>query len=289
MGQLGLQRQPSQRQVLEAHIEALFERYAPQTAMTGSLVVRPTGGQYRVVVEAGLSRVEVEARTTRLAAIIVPLDAFLMHSPLGANVEVEQRLREQQLERRPGSGALEVLVTAEGPRAFSDMAARIEGMLEALFDRGGGDFYAVSIEREMNPANEELLELVRVLVRRKDMESRRQVYQAVVNGRFWLPLREAAGDQLLPVVEGWPEPFHGAPVWAVFTDLEALKDYRDNVQPAVVVTGVRLVQALHVYGVGALKINPSSKVGGELYGNEIETLANYLRARGLLSPSSPLH
>ena len=110
VGQLGLQGQPSQRQVLEAHIEALFERYAPQTAMTGSLVVRPTGGQYRVVVEAGLSRVEVEARTTRLAAIIVPLDAFLMHSPLGANVEVEQRLREQQLERRPGSGALEVLV-----------------------------------------------------------------------------------------------------------------------------------------------------------------------------------
>src|SRR5690606_37656694 len=125
--------------------------------------------------------------------------------------------------------------------------------------------------------------------RKNDMESRRLVYQSVVNARFWLPLREEDDEQLLPRVECWPEPFDDKPVWAVFTDTEALREHRANVQPAVVITGVRLVQALHSHGVGALKINPRSKVGGELYGSEIETLANYLRSMGLLAQPGALH
>ena len=293
VGQLGLSRQPSNLEILEAHLEALFERYAPARASSSieSLAVEPAAGVYRVVVEAGLSRIEVEAATPRMACILIPLDAFLTHvqGAVGDPSAVQQLLHDEGLARRPGSGVLELVASTDGARAYRRIGERIESLLMSLFDHPVGTFYSVAIEREVNPENEELLEHIRVLARKNDMESRRLVYQSVVNARFWLPLQEADNEHLLPSVEHWPEPFDDKPVWAVFTDAEALREHRSRVQPAVVVTGVRLVQALHAHGVGALKINPRSKVGGELYGSEIETLANYLRSMGLLTQPSAVH
>src|SRR5690606_31100816 len=151
-----------------AHLEALFERYAPErVSLTESLGGRPATGSYRVVVEAGLSRIEIEARTSRMASVLVPLDAFLVDAQgaLRDAESVQNLLLQEGLSRRSGSGTLELVVSAEGAKALRRVGERVEALLPLLFSHSAGSFYSVAIERERNPDNTELLDHIRVLAR----------------------------------------------------------------------------------------------------------------------------
>jgi hypothetical protein len=151
-----------------------------------------------------------------------------------------------------------------------------------------GRSYSVSIEKEPVPDPGAMLDSIRALVKVKDEASRRRVYEGLVNGAFYLPLRPVAGESEVgkePVgleVDPWPEEFAGNPVWAVCTDTGALDDLRDERHPYLVISGVRLIGAARARRLGALKINPRSKIGGELYGGELLAIARYLERIAVL-------
>ncbi len=281
LGRWRRKREPSPRENLEAHIEALRDRFGPASVSHsgGPLKVVTTAGQYRVVVEAGLSRIEVHCLANDEYGLSVPCDALLAERPERARAR-SQRWVEFGLAR---DRSVHFAKVVRSPRdAIRRTADEVERLLFELFEHPTGRFYSVAIEKETVPDAAQLLESIRQLVKTKDQDSRRQVYQNVINTRFYLPLCPNEDEHALPDVHSWHEPMGQRPVWAVFTDFEALEDYRAQRDPYVVITGIRLVQAALAHRLGALKINPKSKVGGELYANELDAIGNYLRSIGLM-------
>ncbi len=278
-------REPTPRENLEAHIEALRDRFGPSAVSPsgGPLKVVTGAGDYRVVVESGLSRIEVHCHTEDEFGVSVPCDALLAEPPERAATRGRHWV-EFGLARERSPHFAKLVRASQG--AIERTADEVERLLFDLFEHGRGSFYSVAIEKETVPDAEPLLESIRRLVKSKDHEARREVYQNVINTRFYLPLVPTDDRHALPDVHSWHEPLGERPVWAVFTDFEALGEYREHRDPYVVITGIRLVQAALAHRLGALKINPNSKVGGELYANELEALGGYLRRVGVIEQGS---
>lgn len=282
--------EPTRRQTLEAHVEALRDRFGPaaKLASKGSLSVVNPAGSYRVVVESGLVRVEVHCQEEHRFAIRVPCDALLTEPPERVRAR-SRRWAEHGLVRGDQRPDFEKTVAPKPTGDRGDVVERVadevERLLFELFGRARDSYYSVAIEKEKPPDAEPLLDSIRRLVKSKDHDARREVYQQVINARFYLPLMPAREADQPPEVHAIPELFGGRPVWAVFTDLSALAAYRDEREPYVLISGIRLVQAALAHGLGSIKINPESRVGGELYRNELDALADYLRRLGLMDVS----
>jgi hypothetical protein len=282
--------EPTPRQTLHAHIGALRERFGtPAAAGSASLPHLSPAAEYRVVVETGLSRVEIHLALGVSLRVCLPVDSLLAQPTERAWVQHARwvGLGYQRQEYEPHFSKT---ITAEPKALVTQVVDEVERVLFELFEHSRGAFYSVAIEREPVPSPEALLASIRQLVKRKDIEARRVVYQNLINGTFYLPLHRAsepAADETseLPAVDASAEPLGGAPVWAVFTDLHALDRFRDNRRPYLLVQGIRLIQCAIAHRIGALTINPSSDVGGELYANELEAIAHTLRARGVIAAS----
>lgn len=285
LGRVTKRAEPTRRQTLEAHIEALRDRFGPasRAASKGSLSVVNPAGLYRVVVESGLVRVEVHCLDEHRFAVSVPCDALLTEPPERAAVS-GRRWADHGLfraDQRPNFEK-EVRLASGSKSLVVDVADEVEALLFDLFGRPRDSYYSVAIEKETPPEAEPLLDSIRRLVKSKNHDVRREVYQQVINGRFYLPLQPTLERDHPPSVHASPELFGDRPVWAVFTDLEALTAFRQDPQPYVLISGIRLVQAALAHGLGSIRINPESAVGGELYMNELEALANYLHRLGLM-------
>ena len=149
--------------------------------------------------------------------------------------------------------------------------------LYAFMAHPEGAKYTVAIEPELVVENQELMGDIRTLVKQGDMESRRQVYQTFLNSRLYLPLAEATREAI-PRVKEWPSD-SDALEWVVFSDREAVRQF--GAASHILVSGIRIVQSAIEAKVSSLRINPASRVGGELLGAELRTIADYLASIGV--------
>jgi hypothetical protein len=268
--------EPTPRQVLAAHLRELAERCAPRAA-AGSLRLLDERGEQRVAVQVGLSRVEVFCQRPGAFLISLGSGCFLgADEAPGAVKQRRKHLTDLALTRKRDSKDFTVVVEGQMPQVLDRVVQRVEQILQRLLHKPIDAFYAVSIEREPRLDSSVLLDSIRELANRRDLESRRIVYQNVINSHWLLPFKATPDVLALAEVEVWPERLGARPVWAVYSDHEALRDAREPELPYEVVSGIALVRAAVKRGLGAVKINPASKVGGELYANELQSLAGYL-------------
>lgn len=303
---LGLRREPAPREVLDAHLAVLLERFVrgsevrqPEgadaahdasngpaaSALQGPESSEQPGAQereagYHLQVEAGLTHLKMVAERPGWVSLELPLDAFLLRR--WSQAELIERTAAFGF--APGQSAFELTLrrAVGSPRARRQFAAHVERVLHELLAHPHGAFYSVSIEQDRQLDNASLLDSFRELARKRDMESRRQVYQELINGRLLLPLSQHFEDAAFPQLETRRSESSDKDSLVAVTDLQALADYRDPPGPFVTVSGIRLVQAMRVRAISGLLLNPSSRVGGELLPNEIDMLADYLQTLGLL-------
>ncbi len=288
LNKVGLQaKEPSPSEVLEAHISALLERVGESAFNKGHsdkvhLNVVTAAPEYVLKVEAGLSQLHLFAAPDARVTLRIPGDSFFSASVQNLERErVRSLLSSRGLERRKASAHFEAEFSAQDRAQRRQIAQHVETLLKELLGLAEDGAYAVSIERLVPLDNQELLESIRKLAKTREFEDRRVVYQNIINGWFYLPIRSEEDTLDFPEVHAWPHEFHNRPVWAAFTDLEALRDFRHEPEPYIKISGIRLVQAAVAEGLGALKINPRSRVGGELYAHELDTLAEYLQKIGV--------
>lgn len=120
--------------------------------------------------------------------------------------------------------------------------------------------------------NVELVDAMRRLSRTRDTPTRQGVYMALIRADLALlgsPDRPHALEQS-----------GDAPVFAVFTDWDALDAFDPRIQPHTVLPGRRLFPHIAARGAGALMINPGGRVGGELYSHEVATICEGIRRMG---------
>jgi hypothetical protein len=277
--------EPTRRQVLEAHIEAFLERYldvareARRSDGKLSLSVLGDGQPSRVVVEAGLDRLEVVARSRGLGLWLLP-DAFL---PGATELTAPKRTLLAQLgfaRERGGQYA-----SSFEPRAqHTRLCDALERVLFEVLDHPADAFYSVSIEPERVPDNSQLMASIQHLVKVRDLDARRLLYQAFINALLYLPLT-SPDDASVPAgvrVSGRSGLVDKGEEWTVYSDEQAFA--RAGLEPSEValVSGVRLIRAAEAAGIAALRINPSSRIGGEFLRNEVWMMGDYLRKIGVL-------
>lgn len=271
------------KQVLVAHLRELAQRSAPRSA--GALRVLDERGEERVAVEAGLTglkRVEIFCVGPNAFSVQVGSGCFL--DSVDTPEEVKRRrvqLTELSLLRASESKDFSVELEGDMSRLPERVAERVEQILVGLFEWPQDAFYSVAIERARRLDSEALLDSFRELAAKRDMETRRVVYQNIINSYWIVPFRATPDVLALAEVEAWPEPLGGQPVWAVFSDHDALEDVRTLDLPFEIVSGISVVRAAVRRKLGALKMNPKSKVGGELYAGELQTLSDYLDKVGV--------
>ncbi|MBL9104889.1 MAG: SseB family protein [Myxococcales bacterium] len=122
--------------------------------------------------------------------------------------------------------------------------------------------------------NPDLLRHMKLLSVMRDWETRKQVYTTFLGATVLL-----ATDS-----EGGPEPQEvdrlGAfPVWACFTDIDALRLWQPKGAPYKPTRVEDLVPRAVERRIGSLLINPRGNIGGELYINELESLQGALQRR----------
>ena len=118
-----------------------------------------------------------------------------------------------------------------------------------------------------NPA---LLDAIRRLAREREDAVRQRMYRQMTRATFLVPL----ADDGTPLVFGELMRF---PVFGAFTDVAAMDWWDARPRAVERLHGRALFPRMAKTGLGSLLINPSGKVGGELYRNEVEMLASALR------------
>ncbi|MEZ4383749.1 MAG: SseB family protein [Nannocystaceae bacterium] len=123
-------------------------------------------------------------------------------------------------------------------------------------------------------ANVELLRAMKKLARLRDMPSRQGVYRGLLASDLLLIL-DPDGDDEPHVVEH----LQGLPVYAAFTDWDALRLWEPRGWPYRVISGAQLFPLAEERRIASLMINPRGDIGGELLMNEIRGLAAAARRR----------
>lgn len=282
---LGLTRAPTALETLAAHLRALLQdadARPPTAGAPARLPLVDPRGPRCVAVELGLSRVELykqpaEGSGSAGVRLEAYLDALLLRGPEADDPEPLRAAGAQfDAERGTLSLSLPAGTRAEQRRACQTAHDWLVNVLEA----GRGPHLSVALERRAQTANSELKAKVVELVRRKDAESRRVVYQQIVEGRFYLPVKAPPEGRLVPEPASHADSLGGRAVWAIYSDSEALSS--SGHAHALLLPGVRVVQLSQVYGLGALQLNPGASYGGELYAHELDSIAGYLATLGLM-------
>ena len=129
--------------------------------------------------------------------------------------------------------------------------------------------------------NKPLVDAMRLLAKERDDWHRKQVYQQILRAEFVVALSRPcmAGQDLeiedLKIVDK----LGSRPSFAVFTDEALARGWGPDHEHFGVVGGVALILLLSASKAGSLLINRGGKVGGEVYGNEIDAMAQAVTGR----------
>lgn len=162
------------------------------------------------------------------------------------------------------------------PAQATAAARQLVGWMQRLYGAEDG-----ALRLELQPGqdadladldNAALWAAMRTASRDRSQESRLALYRALINATFLLAVASPGSEEplCLEMMGPWP-------VFAAFTDATSLRAHDPRGLPRQRLYGHELFPRLMRTPIGALKINPGGEVGGELYRNEIETLANAVR------------
>ena len=124
--------------------------------------------------------------------------------------------------------------------------------------------------------NPELIRLMRLLSEKRDWDTRRALYSALLGATMLVPIDPDAGVPDEPMEVDRLGKF---PVIAAFTDMTSLRLWQPRGAHCRSLAIADLVPRAVTRRVGSLLINPRGMVGGELYLNELESLDGALKRR----------
>ena len=150
---------------------------------------------------------------------------------------------------------------ADLKRAAVEMLALLRGVYEAA----GPCELSVQAGDVDTTENPRVLLAMKSLAEARDQEARFVLYRALLSATLLVPVERG---ELLVVGD-----LAGFEVFGAFTDATMLERYDPRGLPVERLSGRRLIGRLLERKVGSLLINPGGTVRGEIYRNEIESIA----------------
>jgi len=179
-------------------------------------------------------------------------------------------LRQAGFAKRPGHVCLGRHVALDDPMAIGTLAEQLLGLFDTVYQEADGETSLASHSGDLEQtANPKLIEAMRMMAKKRDHKLRTSLYRALLDSKLLLLLTDSNSDTPLKVGE-----LMRFDVYAAFTSWDALRRFEPRGGAYAVIQGRRLFGRLLQHNVGSLLIDPKSSVGGELYRNELETLAD---------------
>jgi hypothetical protein len=150
-------------------------------------------------------------------------------------------------------------------------AALCLDLLARVYGRPGAE--AVTLELRLRDRdrteNPPLVEAMLASAKTKDGAARQAVYRAMLRASFLVPMQGDA-PRVVGDLSGWD-------CYAGFTDARSLERWAGRPVDYRIIKGRALFPLLARLRTGSLLVNPGGAVGGELYRNEVEAIANAVR------------
>jgi hypothetical protein len=179
------------------------------------------------------------------------------------------KLRAAGFASRPGHKCLGRHVALDDQTTTSTLSRQLLALFDSVYGEPGPE---VGIESHSGDSesttNPRLLDAMRQMAKKRDHRFRVDLYRALLDSTLLL-LVQPDGDGTPAKVDELMK----FEVYACFTSWDALRRYQPRGAPYEAVRGRHLFGRLLAHPVGSLLIDPKSGVGGELYRNELETLA----------------
>lgn len=196
--------------------------------------------------------------------------------PEGQGLTLRQvhRLRDAGFVKRPGMRALVRHVALDDPGALRALVDTLRGLFVEVYGASGDDQVAFQLGALDRTENAPLIAAMETLAKKRDHSLRTRVYRELLDAELLLLVdtagaagAAAAPPRVVGELSGWD-------VAGCFTDLAALRHFDPRVPPYRPIRGRQLFPMLaEMPRLGSLLVNPGGRIGGELYRNEVQTLA----------------
>ena len=230
--------------------------------------LRTQGGSgNRLVIQGQKAWLVVHGRKERAELRVVAASSAYLERKLSL-AEVG-RLRAAGFENRPGRKALEwhTELPAE------ELLPRLLELLEGLYGETELQGQLHLGEADMT-SNERVDEAIRKVAKTRSEQDRHGLYRALLDATLLLPMDPDGSPRSFGTLGSFQS-------YAVFTDAQAVERFEPRGLPVRHMNGRELFPLLMGADLktGSLLVNPQGQLGGELYRNELETLAKAVRRR----------
>lgn len=215
---------------------------------------------------AGLFRVFLSRPVDGDLEVRIPADFHL--DPVGESATTRSGLQNDGFALELGASGLEWRRSTRRP------VADVE---DALFERLGLDseiLYSIAVEPDGSADGPDLRRAMKTLALERSNEARTGVYRSLATSTVLVAVERCEDEGLRALAD---EDLGGRPTWLGFSGIEALAEHPSALEH-VSMPGIRLVRAALSRGVGALRLDFASNVGGELYANELRSIADAIPA-----------
>lgn len=188
----------------------------------------------------------------------------------------QSQLTSKRFSERPGRNNLYRTVHLRSADDLHTLAAEALEIFAKAYgvDAGEPAEFELQLGDPEPTRNPDLIRLMRQLSVRRDWDTRKMVYQALLATSMLVVIDPDNADE--PAETGKLGAF---PVWAAFTDIDALRLWQPKGAPFRVTRVDELIPRAVEKKIGSLMINPKGNVGGELYMNELESMYGALQRR----------
>jgi len=228
-----------------------------------------TGGDgNRLVVSRGPAWFHCTAANGDRSILVEPAPSASLPKDRALTPNRIQHLRRLGYASRPGHRCLGRLVALDEAGSIDGLGQELMTLFASVYEETDGpvqtELHLGDRERAANP---KLIEAMRVMAKKRDHKYRTGLYRALLDSTLLLMVD---GEPRTPTKVGELMRYD---VYAAFTSWDALRRFQPRGAAYTSVRGRHLFGQLLEHNVGSLLIDPKSTVGGELYRNELETLA----------------
>jgi hypothetical protein len=179
-----------------------------------------------------------------------------------------QRLRDAGFALRDGERALSQTISLASEQSRSGLLSMWRDLFDHVYGAAGVEWaWAVTLGDAPTVRNPGLETAVRAVAKQRLPALRQALYRELMRSELLLLVDEEDTPSVVGDVGGWP-------TFAVFSDNAALRMWDPRGGRTRLALGRTLFPSLMRHRFGSVLLNPHGRLGGELYRNEVEALAN---------------
>ena len=232
-----------------------------------SALLSEGGSRNRLLISAGDVWLALSGERGGHAVECEPITDDSLPSGISLTTEQRKALLAAGFTPIKHSSRLRRIYGLDGSGRAEEVASILTGLLAEVY---GEQSWTLSAWSGSKPEvrNPEIIQQMRRLSRTRSHGDRMKLYRQLLRADLLVPVEAEDSNKPAQI-----DDIAGFPVFGAFTDLKSVLYFDPRALPLRVIPGRAYFPMLMKQRAGSLRLNPGAIVGGELYRNELESIA----------------